>query len=123
MSEPKVFANIKVCLEEKEEQDHYNKYQMTVSYTVRSCRTYTCIHTHGCTHRVQYHTVNTPHTYIPLTYSQTHMHTASMQHTNRLHIFYCVVVCKMFIIYTVYMEMNRLTAQLLISLFGGNQFM
>ena len=34
-SEPKEFDYIKICLEEKEEQDYYNKYQMTVSCTVR----------------------------------------------------------------------------------------
>ena len=35
-SEPKEFSDITVCLEEKEEQDNYNKYHLTVTITVRT---------------------------------------------------------------------------------------
>ena len=53
-SEPKTFGNIKVCFDDKTEQDSYNEYHLTVSFTVRTSYKYTAWarahHTHTHTY-------------------------------------------------------------------------
>ena len=113
MSEPKVFTNIKVCLEEKEEQSHYNKYHMAVSFTVRSSRTYaytltwvyiqsTVPHARMYTQHktTQLNTLMCMCTHVANAHTDPHAH-CSMQHTDKLHIVfcYCAVVCKIVVIH------------------------
>ena len=39
-SEPKTFGDIKVCLDDKADQDIYNEYHLTVSFIVRTSYKY-----------------------------------------------------------------------------------